>query len=89
MDQNLKQKIHKELTEYLSSKNLPNGDNNAIVKELPGMWKTLEAKGLLKDLVAKGFSYKQFVDIALQKKHEAEIMSAFEEKLKGFGFRWK
>ena len=77
--------IKEELTNYLKSKGLPNGNHNAIVNELPNMWKLLESKGLLKTYTDKGFTYKHFVDIALQKKHEAEIIEAFGNK---FGFRF-
>ncbi|HBI01875.1 MAG TPA: hypothetical protein DDY18_09670 [Flavobacterium sp.] len=75
MNQELKQKIKNSMQEHLKAKGWPdNLDYNGIIQELPAMWDKLEKEGLLKDLIARGFTYANFTAIALQKKMEQETM---------------
>lgn len=75
MEQQLKDKIKASMTEFLKTKGWPeNITRDQIIALLPDTWKKLEAEGLLETLVARGFNYKQFVDIALHKKNECETL---------------
>lgn len=75
MNQELKQKIKSSMQEHLRAKGWPDSlDYNGIIVELPAMWDKLEKEGLLTDLVARGFRFEHFRDIALNKKMEQETM---------------
>lgn len=64
------------MKELLSSRGWPtNLTNEQIIHMLPDLWKKLEAEGLLKDLVARGFGYREFVNIALAQKAKADAMA--------------
>lgn len=75
MDQALKQKIKDTMQEHLKAKGWPdNLSYDSIVAELPAMWDKLNDKGLLTDLIARGFRFEQFRELALRKKMEQETM---------------
>lgn len=88
MDQALKTKIHNSMKHWLVLNGWPDKlTNDQIIANLPNIWKKLESEGLLKDLIAKGFSYGQFVRIAINSKQTADMRRVFEEKMRGFGFK--
>jgi hypothetical protein len=74
MTPELKAKIKASMNEHLVSKGYPDISNDQIIQELPAMWKKLESEGLLEEPIKQGMTYQHFVNIALHKKHEFEIM---------------
>lgn len=66
------------MLDLLTSRGYPKLNRDQIVQMLPDLWKKLEAEGLLKDLVARGFNYKHFVEIALQQKMQAEMFDRMD-----------
>jgi len=58
----------------------PNVPGDTIIKNMPKMWKALEVQGLTEDLERKGFGYKKFVEIALMKKREADMIRSYHTK---------
>lgn len=84
MDNELKEKIRASMKERLTSKGWPNLTSDQIVNELPNLWKKLEAEGHLKTLIEKGFSYQQFVQIALNQKAMQDMINGFLGKSRFF-----
>jgi hypothetical protein len=89
MKEELKEKIRASMQEYLVKNGWPDKlkPDHIIMHHLPAMWKKLEAEGLLKEVLSKGFTYKQFVNTAVQAKQREDLRQAFANKMKGFGFR--
>lgn len=84
MEQELKQKIHKSMMELLTACGYPsNLNNDQIIEKLPNLWKKLEGEGLLTTLVARGFNYRHFVEIALQSKTSVEAREQMEAFFRG------
>ena len=89
MDEALKQQIKKSMNDWLTEKGWPDKfTDNQIIQSLPKLWKHLESEKLLIEVRKKGFTYAQFVNVAIQAKNNADIKRAFMEKMNGFGF-WK
>lgn len=79
MNDELKQKIHAYMKELLVACGWPERVNNdQIISMLPNLWKKLEGEGLLTTLVARGFDFRQFVDIALQARAKADALAHME-----------
>lgn len=74
MTPELKEKIKKSMLDHLTSKGYPDISNAQIINELPELWKKLAADGLLEEPLKQGLTYQHFVNIALQKRQECEIM---------------
>lgn len=89
MNQELKNKIRASMQDYLVKNGWPDKLTNEQILQihLPSIWKKLEAEGLLKDILAKGFTYKQFVDSAIRAKQREDLRKQFAAKMKGFGFK--
>lgn len=82
----LKTQIKAAMFEYLQAKGWPDRFKGArIINDLPNLWKMLESKGLLKDVIPKGFTYKNFVDSAIMARQRQQLK---EEMAKRFGFRF-
>ena len=65
--------------EFLVAHGYPDKMNNdQIIANLPNLWKKLEGEGLLTTLVARGFNFQYFVNIALQSKMKADVMKQME-----------
>ena len=80
MDNNLKEKIKISMTDLLKSRGWPDKmSNDQIIHSLPDLWKKLESEGLLKDLIARGFNFRIFVDIALKSRAKADAMADIEK----------
>lgn len=72
----LKQKIKESMINHLKTKGYPDMTYDAIAAEIPRLWDKLSDEGLLKDLIARGFKFEHFRQIALQKKADCETMDA-------------
>jgi hypothetical protein len=81
------QEVGSAVKQYLASKGWPNlSPDQVIGQHLPGIWKHLEAQGL----VAKyGLSYKAMVDHAMVQRMVATEVNLEEELMKHFGGRFK
>ena len=82
----LKEAIRAAMLTHLKTKGWPrtfNGDQ--IMHELPNLWMLLQSEGLLKELEAKGLTYKQFAGSAIKARHQQQMR---EEIAKRFGFRF-
>lgn len=63
------------MKELLTARGWPdNMSNDQIIQHLPDLWKKLEAEGHLATLVARGFNYSQFVQLALNSRAKADAM---------------
>jgi hypothetical protein len=89
MTPELKEKIRNEVKGYLKENGWPDKlkGEEIINSHLPNIWKHLESHGLLKDITSKGFTYQHFVNAAVRSKQQADMQKAFDESMKGWGFR--
>ncbi len=74
MSPELKEKIRQSMLDHLKTKGYPDMTNQQIIHELPNLWRKLDADGLLEQPVKAGLTYQHFVNIALSKANEQEIM---------------
>jgi len=89
MDEVVKKKIKESMNSWLTSHGWPDKlTDNQVIQKLPEIWKHLESQGLLKEVIAEGFTYTQFVNSAIHAKRQADFKAQFTEKMRGFGF-WK
>jgi hypothetical protein len=74
MTPDLKEKIKASMMEYLTAHGYPNIPNQQIIQMLPELWKKLANEGLLVGVIARGFQYDHFVNIAVHKMNEVETL---------------
>ena len=74
MTPELKEKIRKSMHDHLVSKGYPDMNNDQILAELPALWNKLSAEGLLEEPIKQGMTYQHFVNIAIHKRNQIEVM---------------
>ena len=60
--------------DHLVSKGYPDMTNDQILAELPVMWTKLGNEGLLVEPIKQGMTYQHFVNIAIHKRNQVEVM---------------
>jgi hypothetical protein len=77
----LKQHVLNTIKGYLTSIGWPdNVSNDRVMSELRNMWKVLEDKGLDKECEKHGLGYAKFVEAAVKKRQEKEILDQMFKK---------
>ena len=84
----LKMKIKDSMLEYLKPFGYPDRlKNEEIIRShLPGLWKKIEKEGLLETLRKDGLTYRYFVDTAVKKFQEVDLISRMFSGFGGFRF---
>lgn len=83
MNSETKEKIKKSMLEHLNSVGYPNISNVDIINQLPHLWNKLSRENLLDELVAKGFTYEMFTNIAIAKYNEFQVMEEVASFFRG------